>query len=115
MLMANMVEEIRGNGEEEGGREDRLSATMGRECKQREGGPPARAETDRSIRTPATFFVVRTENRGTGRNEERHEGVEGGTERARDTKNRDGCERGNEVETTAGRARERDLKRACKR
>lgn len=33
MLMANMVEEIRGNGEEEGGREDRLFLRGRRGCK----------------------------------------------------------------------------------
>lgn len=51
--------------EEEAEEEEALSTGEGGERRRRrrgyefrKGGPPARAETDRSIRTPATFFVV---------------------------------------------------------
>lgn len=66
------------------------------------GGPPARAETDRSIRTPATFFVVhgqRAEEHGEKPERETvghengtvGEGERGGRRRGRAKENRTGA------------------------
>jgi len=102
MLMANMVEEIRGKSREGGGEgrlrkevaavvkeemvEEEVERARGRQ-KGEEGRQRARKRaSERSIRTLATFFVVGTENSGRKKERER----EGEGERA-DTRERDVC------------------------
>jgi hypothetical protein len=93
MLMANMVEEIRGKSREGGGEgrlrkevaavvkeemvEEEVERARGRQ-KGEEGRQRARKRaSERSIRTLATFFVVGTENSGRKKETERGGGGEG--------------------------------------
>ncbi|KOC63512.1 hypothetical protein WH47_03157 [Habropoda laboriosa] len=90
MLMANMVEEIRGNGEEEGGREDRLSprATVGKQGRaEGSGRGTPRARGDRPIDSNAGDILRRTDREPRNREKptETARGMEE-TDRERDTK-----------------------------